>query len=214
MGDAAGSVSVNRWKWSDVLLFEVLICCISWVFSIAGSIAPQIVFTFPSNGLSVGSNTALLLAASLVPALALILISRECRAAILRFAASGRVHLLALAVGFVLPFTSYIGAGHSYPIWDASTGGSLVRVFFINILLSPLWEEVIWRGYFYPKVGSMFGLPSAILLGSLGWTIWHIGFLFYLYKSGIAAAVLPVFGAQIFLVGIIQCSVFTLGVVP
>jgi len=194
-----------------LLLFEVLICCVSLLFSVAGSIAPQIVLTIPSGGLSFGSNTALLLAASLLPGLALVLTHEECRAAIFRFGASVRVYLLALAIGLTLPFTGYIGARHSYPIWDTSTVGTLVRVFFINLLLSPLWEEVIWRGYFYPKVVSTFPLPRAILLGTLGWTIWHVGFLFYLHKSGVPTAVLPVFVAQIFLIGIVQCSVFTLG---
>jgi membrane protease YdiL (CAAX protease family) len=197
-------------KWSDVLLFELAVCGVSWLFSVAGSIAPQIVLTIPANGLSIGSNTLLLLAASLGPGLVLVLRFRECRASMLRFAAGLPIYLLAFSIGILMPFASYIGAGHSYPFWDSNTASSLVRIFLVNLFLSPFWEEVIWRGYFYPKVSSLFGLRNAILIASLGWTIWHFGFLFYLYKSGVPAAILPVFVVQVFLVGVIQCSIFTL----
>jgi len=41
--------------------------------------------------------------------------------------------------------------------------------------------------------------------------VWHAGFIFFLYHSGISMSILPIFAVQLFFVGIIQCSVFSLG---
>lgn len=117
----------------------------------------------------------------------------------------------AVLVGFVLPFSSYLGGRIAYPLWDSGTLPSLARVFVINLFLTPLWEEIIWRAYFYPKVNSMMRRGPSIVIAALGWTVWHIGFLFFLYHSGISATNLAIFVVEIFLVGIILCSVFTLG---
>ena len=198
-------------KWSDVLVFELLVCCVSLFFSVLGTIAPQILLTFPANGISVGSNTLLLLGASLTPGLVILFRFEECRAALVRLGAGYWIYLLSLFIGFVLPFVSYIGAQHSYPFWNSNITGNLIRLFFINLLLSPLWEDNIWRGYFYSELRSFLALAPAMFTASVGWTIWHLGFLFYLYKSGIPIEVLSVFVIQVFLMGIIQCSVFTLG---
>jgi membrane protease YdiL (CAAX protease family) len=107
---------------------------------------------------------------------------------------------------------SYIGARHAYPLpWNSNTPVVLIRVFFINLLLTPLWEEIIWRGYFYPKVSSMMGRPHAIFVTAVGWMIWHTGYIFLLYSSGVAVPILLVFAAQVFFGSIILCSIFTLG---
>ena len=57
----------------------------------------------------------------------------------------------------------------------------------------------------------MIGVPRAICVAAVGWTIWHAGFIFLLYESGVPAAIVPIFLVQIFLVGVIECSNFTLG---
>jgi hypothetical protein len=53
--------------------------------------------------------------------------------------------------------------------------------------------------------------PLAVVVAALGWTVWHAGFIFFLYHSGISISILPIFAVQLFFVGIIQCSVFSLG---
>jgi membrane protease YdiL (CAAX protease family) len=201
----------TKWNWSSLLLFEAIVCTVSMAFSVAGSIAPQIVLTVPASGLSLGSNTVLLLLGSLVPGVALFAVSKECRSATLRLRASIRVHITALLFGFALPFSSYLGARFADPLWNSSTVPTLVRVFMINLLLSPLWEEVIWRAYFYPKVNSMLQTAPAIVVASMGWSFWHLGFLFYLYHSGIGAIILMVLAIRLFFGGIILCSFFTVG---
>jgi membrane protease YdiL (CAAX protease family) len=203
---------VAKWNWRSLLLFEAIVCIISLLFSIAGSVSPQIVVTVPARGgLSLGSNTVLFLLSSFVPGVALLLASKECRSATFRLRASIGVYAAALLIGFALPFSSYLGARFAYPLWNSSTLPTLTRVFLINLLLSPLWEEIIWRAYFYPKVNSMLRGAPAIVVAALGSTVWHAGFLFHLYHSGIRATILMVLVVQLFLGGIIFCSFFTLG---
>jgi membrane protease YdiL (CAAX protease family) len=201
-----------KWSWGSLLLFEAIVCVFSLFFSVAGSIAPQIVLTIPARGgFSVDSKTVLLLLSSFAPGFVLLVLSRECRLATFRLGANIGVYTKAVLVGFVLPFSSYLGGKIAYPLWDSRTLPSLARVFVLNLLLAPLWEEIIWRAYFYPKVNSMMRRGPSIVVAALGWTVWHIGFLFYLYHSGIRATILLVFAMQIFLGGIILCSFFTLG---
>jgi membrane protease YdiL (CAAX protease family) len=202
---------VARRNWRSLLLFEVMVCTISLLFSIAGSVAPQMIVTVPARGLSVGSSTVLLLLGSLVPCIVLLVASRECRSATLRLRASIGLYAIGLLIGFVLPFSSYLGASVSYSPWNSGTLPSLTRVFAINLPLSSLWEEIIWRAYFFPKVDSMMRRELAIVVAALGWTVWHVGFLFQLHHSGIRAAILAIFVVQIFLGGIVLCSFFTLG---
>jgi membrane protease YdiL (CAAX protease family) len=201
-----------KWSWFNLIVFVVVVSSISFFFNIAAHGKSEIVLTIPRNGFSIGSNVVLALLASLVPGVVVLAWSKECRAALLRVGAGIHIYLLALLIGFVLPFLSYLGARHAYPLpWNSNTPVVLIRVFFINLLLTPLWEEVIWRGFFYPKVSSMIGLPRAIFVTAVGWMIWHAGFIFLLYRSGIAPPLLLVFSAQVFFGGVALCSIFTLG---
>jgi membrane protease YdiL (CAAX protease family) len=201
-----------KWNWRSLLLFEAIVSSISLFFSIAGSVSRQIVVTVPARGgLSVGSNIILLLLGSFLPGVVLFLVSRECRSATLRLKAGFVVYVSAVLIGFVLPFSSYLGARVSYLPWNSNTLPSLIRVFAINLLLSPLWEEIIWRAYFLPKANSMMGRAPSMVVASLGWTVWHAGYLFQLHHSGIRAAILAIFIVQIFLGGIVLCSFFALG---
>jgi membrane protease YdiL (CAAX protease family) len=153
---------------------------------------------------------ALILLGGIVPGVALLVGSKECRAAALWFKASAGVYTTAVLIGFALPFSSYVGARSLYPLPNSSTVPTLVKVILINILLTPLWEEIIWRGYFYRKMSSMLPTNSAIVISSVGWTVWHAGFLYYLHHGGVKTSVLMVFVPQIFLIGIILSSLFTL----
>ncbi len=203
---------MTKRRWFNLAVFVLVVSGISFLFQLAALGKSHFILTVPRNGLSIGSNVVLALLGSLAPGVVLLAWSRECRAALSRFKASVGICLLALLLGFALPFVSYLGAQHAYPPpWDSNTAVNLLRVFLLNLPLTPLWEEVIWRGYFYPKVGSLIGLPRSIFVSALGWTIWHVGFIFWLYRSGFTAAILSIFLVQVFLVGIIQCSIFTLG---
>lgn len=202
----------TKWNWRSLLLFEAIVSLISLFFSIAGSVSPEIVVTVPARGgLSLGSNALLLLLGSFLPGVVLLLVFRECRSATFRLKASFGVYLNAVLIGLFLPFSSYLGARVSYFPWNSSTFPSLIRVFAINLPLSPLWEEIIWRAYFFPKVNSMMRKGPSIFVASLGWTVWHVGFLFQLHHSGIRATILIILVVQIFLGGMVLCSFFALG---
>jgi membrane protease YdiL (CAAX protease family) len=204
--------TATKWTWRSLVIVEVIVCVISLLFSIAGSVFPQIVVTIPSQGgLALGSNTILLLLGSFLPGIVLLIVSRECRSATFRLKATYGVYANAVVIGFVLPFSGYLGAKYSYLPWNASTLPSLIRVFAINLPLSPLWEEIIWRAYFFSKVNSMMQKRGTIVVASLGWTFWHIGFLFQLHHSGVRVAIITILIVQIFLGGIILCSFFALG---
>lgn len=201
-----------KWNWRSLLIFEAIVCIVSLFFSIVASTARQVVVTVPARGgVSIGSNTVLLSLGSFLPAVILFIASKECRSAVFRLRANLGVYIAAALIGFALPFSSYLGAGLAYPLWTSSTLPSLLRIFLLNIFLSPLWEEIIWRAYFYPKVNSMLPRAPAIAVSALGWTVWHTGFIFLLYHSGNRATIVAIFVVELFLGGIILCSFFTLG---
>ena len=57
--------------------------------------------------------------------------------------------------------------------------GDFVRLFGVNILLAPLWEEIGWRGYLLPTLSKLTGLGRAALIVGFIWGSWH----FVLYRS-------------------------------
>jgi membrane protease YdiL (CAAX protease family) len=121
------------------------------------------------------------------------------------------VYLVAIGVGFALPLMSYFGSHDaSFPSSDASRT-ALARVFIVNLFLSPLWEEIIWRGCFLSRLRSFVSAPRAIAISSVAWTFWHGGYLAFLYSRGIPIGVLVVLPFTYFCVGIILGSVFEMG---
>jgi membrane protease YdiL (CAAX protease family) len=205
------NVMDDAWDRSRAIIFIISVCALNWVLSIAGSFSPQIKIDIPSLQFSIGSNFVLLTAASLLPAVFCFVFYPECRSSLKKVNASGAVYFVAIAVGFILPFMSYFGAHYSALPWGRPAAMTLVRVFALNLCLSPLWEEVIWRGCFLHKVRSFSSQSTGILLSSLGWTIWHGGFIMYLYSGGIPIRVLLVLPITYFCVGIIFCSLFEMG---
>jgi membrane protease YdiL (CAAX protease family) len=63
--------------------------------------------------------------------------------------------------------------------------GDFTRLFFVNILLGPLWEEIGWRGYLLPTLSKQIGLGRAALAVGLIWGSWH----FVLYHSVLQVSV-------------------------
>jgi len=64
-------------------------------------------------------------------------------------------------------------------IFDAAqVGGEAivhwVRVFLMNLLLAPLWEEIGWRGYLLRNLQLTRNSLLSTLLVALVWGIWHI----------------------------------------
>lgn len=203
--------STHVWDRSKAIVFAVSVCVVYWTLSIAGSFGPQIKFAIPSLQFSIGSQFVLLMAASFLPALYCFVVYPECRSSLRRFNANWAIYFVALAAGFILPFLSYFGSHYpSFP-WGRPVAMTIVRVFVLNLFLSPLWEEIIWRGCFLKKVRSFSSASSGILFMSIGWTFWHGGYIAFLYRGGIPIEVLSVLPFTYFCSGVIFGSVFIIG---
>ena len=202
---------MHAWDRSQAIIFVICVCALNWAVSIAGSFGPQIKVEIPSLQFAISSQFVLLTAASLLPAVFCVVYYPECRSSLRKVNASWSVYFVAIAVGLILPFGSYFGSHYSAFPWGRTVAVTLVRVFALNLFLSPLWEEIIWRGCFLSKVRSFSSASGGILLSSIGWTIWHGGFIAYLYSGGIPIRVLSVLPATYFCSGIIFCSLFEMG---
>jgi membrane protease YdiL (CAAX protease family) len=203
--------AVHIWDRSKALVFAISVCAIYWTLSIAGSFGPQIKFALPSLQFAVGSKFVLLMGASLVPAIICVVMYPECRSSLQKVNAHWAVYLVAIASGLVLPLLSYFGSHYPVFPWGRPVAMTLFRVFVLNLCLSPLWEEIVWRGCFLKKVRSFSSASGGILVSSIGWTIWHGGFIAYLYSEGIPMEVLSVLPFVYFCSGIILGSVFEMG---
>lgn len=60
------------------------------------------------------------------------------------------------------------------PLSQGAAAIHWVRVFLMNLLLAPLWEEIGWRGYLLPSLQVKHnGLLSSVVL-ALVWSVWHL----------------------------------------
>lgn len=203
----------------EALFFGFFVCTVYWALSIAGSFGPGSTFATTIVDSRLGINlqiaidtkTILVTAASLVPALYCFLVYPECRSSLKKVDANWDVYFLAIVVGTSIPFLSYPGTRYRVFPWGEQEAEHLARVFAINLFLSPMWEEVVWRGCFLRRIRSFLPPVSGILLMSVGWTLWHGGYIAFLYSGGVPIRVLSVLPFLYFCVGIILGSVFELG---
>jgi len=200
--------TVRRWNTSRAVIFALLVCAFSWAFTIAGSYGPQIRIAIPGINFAIGSKFILLMAGPLLPALICFFRYPECRPSLKKWNAGTGVYLLAIATGFILPFAAHFGSHYPSTPWNRADAVKLLRVFVINLLLSPLWEELIWRGCFFKKLMMFLSPQTAMVASSLAWAFWHGGFLFYLYSEGVPTKVLIVMPVAYFFSGILLCSTF------
>lgn len=202
---------VNKWNESSAFIFAISVCSFYWALSIAGSFGPQIKLAIPGIQFAITSKFVLLMAAPLLLAVLCIVLYAGCRASLKKVDAHWGVYLLAVTVGLALPFASYFGSHYSSFPWGRTTELTIVRVSILNLCLSPLWEEIIWRGCFFKKAKAFSSTSRAIVLSSVAWTIWHGGFIAYLYSEGIPIRVLSILPLLYFCMGILLCSVFEMG---
>ena len=201
---------MRKWDVLDIVSFELTVCGVSWLLLLLGLLAPQMFLHFTAH-LSLGFITAFVTAASIMPGVGLAVFLKDARVPILRFKAGIHVYVIAILLGLILPFSAQFGCSEGGRLWNSAIPGTIVRVFLLNIWLSPLWEEIAWRGYFYPKIAPLMPTSAAMVVGSLGWMIWHLGFLSFLYKSGLPPRALIFLPVQYFCIGIILSSVFVIG---
>ncbi|HUB52963.1 MAG TPA: CPBP family intramembrane glutamic endopeptidase [Terracidiphilus sp.] len=181
------------------------------MFSFAASFGPDFTITFRPLELSIETSFILLTFATMLPGLYCVCAYPESRSSLRKLNASWKLYLAAIATGLILPFTSYFGTRHPEFPWGREALAQLGRVFALNLFLAPFWEEIVWRGCFLNKVRSLYPASGGILLMSVGWTLWHGGYIAYLYSKGMPANVLYIYTPTVFCIGILLGSVFELG---
>jgi membrane protease YdiL (CAAX protease family) len=186
--------STHVWDGYRALSFAFSVCAVYWAVCIAGSFfadrtitisPPWVEFTIenrfinrvitvssPNVQFTIHTKVILLMAASFLPALYCFCVYPECRASLKKVNANWKVYFVAIATGLSLPFLSYPGTHYLAFPWGRQAAVHLARLFAVNLFLSPMWEEIVWRGCFLKKIRSFSSASSGILLMSVGWTIW------------------------------------------
>jgi membrane protease YdiL (CAAX protease family) len=202
--------STRVWDRSAAILFALSVCFVYWALSIAASFGPDFTITVHPLQFAIDTRFILLMAASFLPALYCFAAYPECRSSLEKVNTSWKVYFVAIAAGFI-PVLSYFGSHYPAFPWGRPVAVHLARAFANNLFLSPLWEEIIWRGCFLRKVRSFSSASSGILLMSVGWTIWHGGYIAFLMSGGVPIKVLSVLPFTYFFSGILLGSVFEMG---
>ena len=201
----------DQWGWQAAVVFATAVCGFGLVVSSLGSFGPQLNLSVPKLHLAIGSTLGLAIVAALLPAIFCLVFFVRARESLKQVNAPWDVYLLAIGLGFAIPFMSYFGSHYASFPWSYASRITLGRVFVLNLLLSPLWEEIIWRGCFLNKLTTFISRPKAIAVSSVAWTFWHGGYLTFLYSRGIPGRLLFVLSLTYFCAGIILGSVFEMG---
>jgi hypothetical protein len=135
----------DEWRWPRSLLFAAAVCGFNLLLSAAASFGPQIELAFPGIKSSIGSRFVLVMLAGLMPAMACLVLYPDTRESLKRWKAPLAVYPAAIGFGLFVPFMSYFGSHSASFPWDYASRSTLIRVFFLNIFLMPLWEDHLAR---------------------------------------------------------------------
>jgi uncharacterized protein len=173
----------SRFSWTEELWFVGLSYGISWSIWLLPVGSPSEGLTLRVSGLSLAIpwRVLTLVLGNLGPGIAAIVLTYYFDDAdgliktwrrFLLSRADLKWCLLAVLAPLVLTASSLWVLNVAY----FSAGSTLhwLRVFFLNILLAPLWEEMGWRGYLLPRLQlNRDGLSASLLLAPI-WGFWHV----------------------------------------
>jgi uncharacterized protein len=100
--------------------------------------------------------------------------------------------LAALYIAVFSPLTAalqrslgdYVPPGRLLP----SLGAAIVPFFVANVVLAPVVEETLYRGFALPRLVDRFGIPAAVLIGCVFFGLLHwSGGIWYMLLTGIVA---------------------------
>lgn len=205
------SRSTHIWDGYTAFSFCISVCFVCWVLSLTAIFGTDFNVTIHPLHFTFQTSSILMMASGFLPAFYCFVTFPECRSSIWKVSASWKVYATALVVGLCLPFTGYLGTHNPALPWGRPIAIQLTKQFAMSLALSPLWEEIIWRGCVLNKIRPLTSTPGAILLMSIGWTIWHGGYIAYYSKEGFSIPVLTVFVLIAFFTGIVFGSLFILG---
>jgi membrane protease YdiL (CAAX protease family) len=200
----------KAWSWDAIILFIICVYCGSWLLILLALRAPQGSFSIPILGFSVSYNTLFILAGSMLPGIVVFCSFQESRSALLSLPATLHLYVFGTALGAALPLFGHLSVTDPYILVTRTAIVTYLRVFLLNFLLGPLWEEVLWRGFFSTKLAALLSPKKALLIGSLAWSIWHFGLLVFFFRSGVEMNLLKLLPIQYFCLGIILDSVLKL----
>jgi membrane protease YdiL (CAAX protease family) len=203
------SFTDSGWDWQDFALVEFCSCAVSWLLVLGALYAPMISVRIPWTKHAMSMQSLALIGSSVLPGIIVVVFSKEIRALFVHSRAPFPVYIAALVAGLGLPFLGAIVLGQN-PFSTERLPITLIRVFAINFLLAPLWEEIFWRGFLYPRTSFISTYLGRIGIASFAWAFWHIGFLFFLYSSGLSIPLLLLSLIQYFFVGLILIFIFEL----
>jgi len=205
------SRSTRVWDGYTAFSFSVAVCFVCWVLSLAATFGPGFDITIHPLQFTIQTSSILMTASALLPAFYCLFTYPECRASLWKVNASWKVYAAGIATGLCLPFTGYLGTHNPAFPWGSLVAARLVALFCKNLVRGPFWEEIVWRGCILKKVRPFASTQRAILLTSIGWTVWHGGYFAFYYNRGYPLDTLIVFALIVFFVGLLFGSLFELG---
>ena len=187
--------SSGAWKRSAII-YCGLVFVVSWSLWIvagkAGDATTQVSFLFLHLDLS--QKSALVMLGNVVPGIVAMIMKllndeRPLRSFLVRLGPPKSPRLLyvfAVVAPVAVNLTMFlVQEGLTLSAFAGLRFGDFVRLFFVNILFAPLWEEIGWRGYLLPMLSKQIGLGRAALTVGLIWGGWH----FVLYHSVLGVSV-------------------------
>jgi membrane protease YdiL (CAAX protease family) len=167
-GSAEKMESSGAWKRSVVIYCSVVFAA-SWSLWIAaersGDAATQLSFAFVH--LDVSQKSVLVMLGNVVPGIVALIIKlldeeRPLSNFLVRPPKSPRLlYVFAVVAPLAVSLTMFLAQENLHLSALAVLRlGDFVRLFFVNILLAPLWEKIGWRGYLLPTLAKQCGLVA------------------------------------------------------
>ena len=202
-------VRESAWGPGSAFMFIVSVCLWNGMLSTLASFGTNYSISIRDLGIEENTRFLLLTTAILAPAIYCFLKYPETRRTIYKIKASA----LSYGLGVLLvaaPFIAYFGSSHREFPWGGEVVDHFIGVFAANFFWTPLWEETVWRGCLLRKIRTFWSVMWGIPVMAVGWTLWHLGYIAFLYSEGIPIEALRVLLLTYFCMGIILGSLFEL----
>jgi len=194
------------WRKQEAAVFAISVSCFAFLCNVI-ALGPQFQLSISLWHVVIGSKFVFTMAAPAIPAIVCVAIFKEARLCVRRLGTSWRHYPISLLIGIAIPMTAYLGSHSSSSPFQEGSGFLVIKITLMNLFLSPLWEEVIWRGTFLNKLDPTMGPLRALIFSSFAWLLWHAGYFLYLHSEGIDATLL------VLLIPVIFCSGIIFGVI-
>jgi membrane protease YdiL (CAAX protease family) len=187
-------VNPARWKLSATIYCS-LVFVLSWsLWIVAGRSGDSTLeLTFLSLHLHLSQESVLVMLGNLAPGFIAVImrLPQQGRAQVGSFPIQIRpakspklLYVFAVLAPLAINLTMFLTQENLSPSALASLRlGNFIRLFGVNILLAPLWEEIGWRGYLLPMLSKQIGLGRASLLVGFVWGSWHFALYRYVFRA-------------------------------